>query len=211
MKKPSPASAENPICERILGAAFKAFTENGYAGSSTLEIATRAKVSKRDLYANFRSKQAVLLACITSRAARMRLPPDLPSPRSREMLASTLATFGPTVVREVSDPAVTAMFRLAIAEATRSPEIAKTLNTSRSANRSALAGLFAQAQETGILVHGDPQQMMEHYFALLWGDLMLGLFLGVASRPKPADIGKRAAVATEAFLTLYAIPTTPRR
>ena len=215
MKKPLPvypaAAAENPICERILGAAFKAFTENGYAGTSTLEIATRAKVSKRDLYANFHSKEAMLLACITSRAARMRLSPDLPSPRSRGMLASTLATFGATVIREVSDPPVTAMFRLAIAEATRSPEVAKTLSASRSANRGALAGLFAQAQATGILGHGDPQQMMEHYFALLWGDLMLGLLLGVASRPKPAEIGKRAQAATEAFLKLYAIPTTDCR
>ncbi|HKM69715.1 MAG TPA: TetR/AcrR family transcriptional regulator [Stellaceae bacterium] len=215
MKKPLPvypaAAAENPICERILGAAFKAFTENGYAGTSTLEIATRAKVSKRDLYANFHSKEAMLLACITSRAARMRLSPDLPSPRSRGMLASTLATFGATVIREVSDPPVTAMFRLAIAEATRSPEVAKTLSASRSANRGALAGLFAQAQAIGILGHGDPQQMMEHYFALLWGDLMLGLLLGVASRPKPAEIGKRAQAATEAFLKLYAIPTTDCR
>ncbi len=58
--------------DRILGAAFKAFTEDGYAGTSTLDIATRAKISKRDLYANFGSKHAVLVACIMSRAERMR-------------------------------------------------------------------------------------------------------------------------------------------
>jgi AcrR family transcriptional regulator len=50
--------------ERILGAAFKAFTEDGYGETSTLEIARRAKVSKRDLYAKFGSKHAVLVACI---------------------------------------------------------------------------------------------------------------------------------------------------
>src|ERR1700752_3653866 len=85
MKKPTspvPASAEIPMNERILGAAFKAFTEDGYADTSTLDIATRAKVSKRDLYANFGSKQAVLVACIKSRADRMRLPPDLPVSRT---------------------------------------------------------------------------------------------------------------------------------
>ena len=54
--------------ERILGAAFQAFTEGGYAGTSTLDIATRAKVSKRDLDANFASKHAVLVACIQSHA-----------------------------------------------------------------------------------------------------------------------------------------------
>lgn len=211
MNKPLPldraTAAANPMCDRILGAAFKAFMENGYAGTSTLEIATRAKVSKRDLYANFGSKQAILVACITSRAARMRLSPDLPVPRNREMLASTLTTFGATVVREVCDPAVMAMFRLAIAETERSPEVAETLNTSRSVNRGALVGLFAQAQATGILGRGDPQQMMEQFFALLWGDLMLGLLLRVARAPNPAEIDQRAHAATEAFLKLYANPT----
>jgi AcrR family transcriptional regulator len=96
MKKsvtPDRSSAENPVQGRILGAAFNAFTQDGYAGTSTLEIARRAKVSKRDLYANFSSKHAVLVACIMSRADRMRLPPDLPTPQSRRMLASTLTGF----------------------------------------------------------------------------------------------------------------------
>jgi AcrR family transcriptional regulator len=34
---------------RILEAAFKAFMKSGYAAASTLEIATRAHVSKREL------------------------------------------------------------------------------------------------------------------------------------------------------------------
>ena len=194
---------ENPMRERILGAAFKAFTENGYADTSTLEIATRAKVSKRDLYSNFGSKQAILIACIASRAQRMRLPPNLPPPRSRDVLATTLTTFGATVLREVSHPAVMAMFRLAIAEADHSPEVAETLNDSRAINRGALADMLAEAQKLGILGDGDPQQMMEQFFALLWGDLMLGQLLSVSAVPKPSEINKRAQVAAEAFLKLY--------
>src|SRR5436305_11813211 len=69
MKKltsPVPASpaipmAEIPVKERILGAAFKAFSEDGYADTSTLDIATRAKVSKRDLYAN--RSTAICVCC----------------------------------------------------------------------------------------------------------------------------------------------------
>lgn len=206
MKKPaSPApGAETPMADRIIGAAFKAFKENGYAGTSTLEIATRAKVSKRDLYAQFPTKQAMLLSCITNRAARMRLPPDLPLPDSREMLGSTLATYGATVIREFCQPAVIAMFRLAISEAERSPDVAATLEASRSVNRNALAALLAAAQSAGILRQGDPQQMMEQFFALLWGDLMLRRLSGVAATPKPAEIESRARAATEAFLTVHA-------
>src|SRR5215472_12538614 len=192
---------------RIIGAAFQAFMEKGYAGTSTLEIATRAKISKRDLYANFPNKQAILLACITSRAARMRLPADLPATRSRDMLASILTTFGATVVREVCQPEVIAMFRLAISEAQRSPEIAETLNASRSVNRNTLAELLAEAQAAGILRDGDPRQMMERFFALLWGDLMVGRLLGVMAPPRPAEIDRRAHEATEALLELHGKPT----
>ena len=95
------------------------------------------------------------------------------------------------------------MFRLAIGEAERSPDVAGTLNASRSVNRNALAGLLAQAQAAGILGHGDPQQMMEQFFALLWGDLMVSRLLGVVASPNPAEIDRRAHAATEAFLKLY--------
>ena len=198
-----PDAAGNPMCNRIIGAAFYAFMENGYAGTSTLEIATRAKVSKRDLYANFPSKYAMLVACIASRAGRMRLSPDLPVPRSPSMLAATLTAFGATVIREVCQPTVTAMFRLAIGEAERSPEVAETLNSSRSDNRSALATLLAQAQSSGILGSGDPEQMMEQFFGLLWGDLMMRRLLGIAKPPRPAEISRRAHAASDAFLKIY--------
>src|SRR5215467_7649224 len=42
---------------RILTAAFEVFQERGYAATSTLEIATRARVSKRELYALVGNKQ----------------------------------------------------------------------------------------------------------------------------------------------------------
>ena len=110
--------------KRILGAAFKSFVEKGYAGTSTLEIATRAKVSKRDLYASVGNKQAMLVAGITDRTAKMQLRSELPVPRSRRELASILNAYATRLMAEVSHPGVIATFRLAIGEATRSPEIA---------------------------------------------------------------------------------------
>ena len=196
---PTPDGA---LCDRIIGAAFGAFMAKGYAGTSMLEIATRAKISKRDLYASFPSKQAVLLACITSRAARMRLPPDLPTPKSREVLATILKTFGATVIREVCEPAAASMYRLAIAEAERSPDVAAALNANRFANRHALEQLLVRAHAAGVLGQGDPPQMMEQFFALLWGDLLVSRMLG-ASVPTSAEIEQRATEATMAFLRLY--------
>jgi len=204
---PDQSSAEHPMQDRILGAAFKAFTEDGYAETSTLEIARRAKISKRDLYANFSSKHAVLVACIKSRAERMRLPPDLPTPRTRQMLASTLTSFASNLVREVSHPSVIATFRLAIAEATRSPEIAQALDVAgRNAAHSALAELLANAQSIRLVGPGDPREMATQYLGLLWENLMVGLLLGVAATPEPADAERRATKATAAFMQLHPHP-----
>jgi len=206
---PDQSSAEHPMQDRILGAAFKAFTEDGYAETSTLEIARRAKISKRDLYANFSSKHGVLVACIKSRAERMRLPPDLPTPRTRQMLASTLTSFASNLVREVSHPSVIATFRLAIAEATRSPEIAQALDVAgREATRGALAELLASAQSTGLIGPGEPNEMAWQYLGLLWEGLIVGLLLGVAATPKPAEAERRATKATAAFMQLHPNPAT---
>jgi AcrR family transcriptional regulator len=202
-------AAERPMRERILGAAFESFIENGYAGTSTLEIATRAKVSKRDLYANFDGKQAMLVACIAGRAQRMGLAPGLPSPRDRSILEAVLVTFGSNLVREVSHPTVLTMFRLAIGEAERSPEVAQTLHESgRKTSIKSLADFLGRAQAAGLLGPGEPLELGTQFVALLWDGLLVNLLLGVAEPPRPEEIEPRAARAAATFLKLHE-PASP--
>jgi len=94
---------ETQVRERILEAAFAAFMKSGYATTSMLEIATRARVSKRELYALVGNKQEMLIACISERAKRLDAPADLPVLRDRDTLAQVLASFGMKLVREISD------------------------------------------------------------------------------------------------------------
>lgn len=205
--KTEPVEAqESPARGRILAAAFSAFTKAGFAETSTLEIATRARVSKRELYALFGSKQEMLVACISARAGRLKLPTDLPELRDRHTLGQTLAAFGAQLLREVSEPAVIAMFRLAIAEAARTPEIAQALNDiAMATSRDALCEIMRRARSAG-LVGGEPAEMAGHFFGLLWGNLMLGLLLAMAERPAPREIAGRAEAASEAFLRAYPSP-----
>ena len=189
--------------QRILDAAFSIFTRNGYAQTSTLEIATRAKVSKRDLYVLVGKKEDMLVACITERATRLRWLQDAPPPRDREALTNTLERFGYRLLREVTDPTVVSIFRLAIAEAERAPEVARTLDgIGRAASRDALGAVFTQAKASG-LVRGDAAEMGRRFSALLWGDLMLELLLCVAKRPSERALKQQAHQATEAFMRLY--------
>ena len=195
-----------PDRQRILGAAFSAFMANGYAETSTLEIATRARVSKRALYELVGNKQEMLVACISERAQRLRVPTDLPEPRDRETLARALAAVGTQLLREISDPTVIAVFRLAIAEAVRAPEVARALDSiGGETSRAALREIMTRAQRAGIL-SGDPREMAEHFAGLLWGNLMVGLLLRVVDRPSPREFARRARNATAAFLRLYPQP-----
>ncbi len=197
---------ETPVRGRILEAAFAAFMKSGYAATSTLEIATRARVSKRELYARVGNKQEMLIACIRERAKRLHLPADLPALRDRETLARVLASLGTQLVREISDPTVIAVFRLAIAESVHAPEVARAINSiGRETRRVALRNIMARAKASGLL-KGRPAELAEHFGGLLWGDLMVSLLLGVAERPNPREIAERARDAAAAFLQLHPLP-----
>jgi len=207
MSKRRPESeGETAVRERILEAAFAAFMKTGYATTSTLEIATRARVSKRELYARVGNKQEMLIACIRDRARRLDVPADLPVLRDRGVLAQVLTSFGTKLVHEISDPAVIAVFRLAISEVVQAPEVAQVLNSiGRETSRAALRNIMARARASGLLT-GPPAELAEQFAGLLWRDLMVSLLLGVAERPSPRQIAGRAPDATAAFLQLHPRP-----
>jgi AcrR family transcriptional regulator len=202
---------ETAVRGRILKAAFAAFRERGYASTSTLEIARRARVSKRELYALVGNKQQMLIAGIEERARRLQMPADLPRPRDRQTLAEVLVAFGAQLLQEVSHPMVVGAFRLAIAEAVNAPEVARTLNAiGRDTRRNALREIMAGAVAQGLLA-GHPAELAEQFARLLLGDLMVVLLLGVAKRPKPREVAKRARDAATAFLELHPSPQARER
>ncbi len=200
--------AEPSLRERVLKAAFEVFRKRGFTGAGTLEIATRAKVSKRDLYALFGSKQAMMVACIRERAGRMRQPLELTAqvPADSAAMTATLVAFGTSVLRFVSHPDVLTVHRLAIAESGRAPEIARTLDRNgREANHAALADWLAKAQAQGLVGSGDAAVMAARFIAILWdGGLLMQLLLRMREAPTEEEIKRRAAAATQALLSLYA-------
>src|SRR5882724_2560562 len=166
----------------------------------------RARVSKRELYALVGSKQDMLVACIGAPAKPLQVPADLPEPHDREPLSRVLTAFGTQLLREVSDPTVVAVFQLAIAEAVRAPEVARTLHTvGVETGRAALREIMTRAQSARLL-SGKPIEMAEHFSGLLWGNLMMSLLLRVTDRPSLREIARRASAATAAFLQLYPQP-----
>ena len=198
--RPDPAQ---DVAARIRAAAFATFVEQGFTGASTLKIATRAKVSKRDLYAHFGSKLGMLQACIADRALRLQPPKPPPTPADLAELIATLALLGTRVLQEVTDPGVVAMQRLAAAEALQAPEIGQELEAVRRQLRESVGEWLARAQARRLLPDGDPLEMARVFLALLLSDLVLRLAQGVATRPSPAEADAAAAEAAAAFARLY--------
>lgn len=200
-----PKPQETPRRTAIVAAAFAVLMERGYAGASTLEIARRAKVSKRELYAEFGSKSGILEALIASTSAQMQAPLTVASAVDRDGLATALTDYGSAALTELTSPPVVAINRLATAEAGRSADLGKILDQrGRESNRRALIAVMAQAQAAGVLRAGDAELMAGQFFSLLMGDLQLRLMLGVAKRPSARELKRRAERATEAVLALHA-------
>ena len=72
--QPKLPEEQESLRQRVLGAAFSTFLDKGYARTSMLDIASRARISKRDLYAMCAGKPAMLKELVSERARRMRLP-----------------------------------------------------------------------------------------------------------------------------------------
>jgi len=207
--RPVAKGSDGSTRERVLRAAFAVFRKRGFSGASTLEIATRAQVSKRDLYALFESKHAMLTACIRERASRMRQPLELAAaiPTSREAVARTLVELGTSILRGVCHPDVLTVYRLAIAESDRTPAIARNLDShGREANHTALSAWLAGVHAQRLIGAGDPDAMAAHFLATLWGGLLIQLLLRVRDAPTSSEIESRARAAAAALLKLYPPP-----
>jgi hypothetical protein len=97
------------------------------------------------------------------------------------------------------------MLRLGIAEADRSPELARALDQSgREPAGAALTALFTEAQARGLVGPGDSAAIGDEYRALLWGDVTIGLLVGVAAPPPEPEVARRATAAADTVLRLHA-------
>jgi AcrR family transcriptional regulator len=201
---PAPIDALPPRRRALLIAAVDVLRDKGYARASTLEIATRARVSKRELYAEFGSKRGILEALIDSASTAMQVPLTPAEIGDRHALAAALTAYGIAALTTLSNPYVLAMYRLAIAEAPGNTELGEILDASgREPNRRALVELMRRGQAAGFLGGGAPDRIAQEFFALLIGDLMVWLLVGVNDAPRPHEIRGRAERATQAVLALH--------
>ncbi len=109
---------------RILDAAAEIFLRNGFTLSSTAEIAQRAKISKRELYAHFAGKGAILAAVFA------RLQNDIQSQlniswSSNDDLHDVLTQVGTAILKFIHSERFGKLCRIVAAETFRDPVSAR--------------------------------------------------------------------------------------
>ncbi len=182
----------------ILDAAGCVFTEKGYEAATTLEIARRARVSKRDLYRLFDSKKGLAAALVATHTETMTLDPRFGDPTDRETFLAILRTFGRRFLTEFLDPRRVGLYRLAIAEAPRSVHLSEALQAEGAdrVRRSAVE-FIRRAVGHGLVAPQDAELVMASYFDVLVGALQIQMLLGLRDMPAAAEIAASADRATE--------------
>jgi AcrR family transcriptional regulator len=179
------------------------FFERGFEAATTLEIARRARTSKRALYELFGSKDLLLAALIRESSRTMQAPLGLASPDTRAALLETLGRFGHQFLEQLFHPHRTAMYRLAIAEAFRSGTVARELEAAgRQPVVEALTQFLAQAARNKLIRAQDIELLAAAYFGILVGGMHTQLLLGLQKAIPPKMIRHRVDQAVEAVRRL---------
>jgi len=146
--------------DRIITAALEVFTEFSFQDATTEEIARRARVSKRDIYAHFPDKHALLIATLSEalQAEVSNIIKTINRTQRMPSLQKRLEIVGLTLVNEL----------LSAAETINQPLIGIVYFENGSVRRTILISkLLSQHIPSTKMAALDTFQAAEHYLALV--------------------------------------------
>jgi len=185
----------------MLEAGRRLFLEKGFDGVSVDDIIAAAGGSKATLYSSFGDKQGLFAALINDIAREILkgIAVDVTASDPRVALTRLGIAF---CTRVLSDPVVS-LYRLAVAEARRFPEVAAAFwSAGPKQTRAALAAYLVAATRAGRMAVADPERAANVFFAMLL-ERHLAIALGVSDPPTPRQIVGIVAAAVEIFLRSF--------
>jgi AcrR family transcriptional regulator len=190
---------------RILDAASTAFLENGFEFTSTADIAQLARVSKRELYACFADKRAILAAVIARLQQEIHSQVNL-SWSSSEDIGNVLTMAGTEILNFISSEKFGKLFRIVAAETFRDPVSAeKFYLLGPGVGRENTASFLKRRMAAGDLRKADPLQAADDFLDLIISARYLTAIV-LGQNREVLLTRKHVKHAVEIFLGYYASP-----
>jgi len=188
--------------QEILQVAFKVFAVSGYSGATMLEIARRARASKETLYAWFQNKEKLFETLLLNlvREVPAKLPnaaADAPEP---EILLPAIAE---AILRVTTTPRWIAMMRIAVAEASRLPELRRIM-ANLFTSRDGLIAYFDRCRCRGLMEFEDAAEMAGLFISMVDSDWPDRLLFGMIDEVGEERIVAHAALVSRLFLKAVA-------
>lgn len=192
----------------ILEAAAELFLEQGFLGASMDEVAARAAVSKRTVYNQFESKEALFLGVVEhmTNAASDRVQLAMQEPATAEEVAEQLRGHAERLLTIALVPRLLQLRRLVIGEAVRFPQLGRALYEGGPGRAIAgLADALGRWAERGLLVIEDPLAAATQFNWLIMGEpTNRAMFFGNDAAMPAAGREAHIAAGIRVFLAAYA-------
>ena len=189
--------------QQIETAAYALLEEKGYAGTSMLAIARKARASNETLYNWYGDKQGLFKALVTRNAAEVKslLEEEL---AADEKPMATLARFGPRLLELLLGDRAIALNRAAAADPTG--ELGAVISKAgRETVLPLLVQVLEQAKRQGDLSFDQPEEIAALYMNLLVGDLQIRRVIGRAPAPSSEFCQERSELALWRFSRLLVL------
>jgi TetR/AcrR family transcriptional repressor of mexJK operon len=188
---------------QVVDAAEQLFLAHGYGAVSMDAVARTAAVSKATLYAHFASKDQLFATIVGERGLSVTLEDSL-FPEQVTDLRATLEAIGQRVLRFMLRERTLAIYRIAIAESSRFPELGEAFfanGPQRFCER--VRGWLAIQQQSGLLRPADLDVATQQLMALLRCGVFLRATLALPPAPSEAEIDGTVSSAVDAWLRAY--------
>jgi AcrR family transcriptional regulator len=187
----------------ILDAAAIEFRQRGYHETTISHVAARMHSSKATIYNYFRSKGELFGSMLAQGVAPL-TETLFQILNAQTPLAERLFAFARAYLRMHCSEKAIAVQRLILVEKSELRAITQPLLDNFQTNLwPHLAALLRDAQEQGVLRHGDYDEMTRHLSALLYGGLPARLLFGERDSFTDAEMDASADSAVRMFLAAY--------
>ncbi len=187
--------------EILVAAAEHVFVDEGYGAASMDDIARRAGMSKKTIYQVFETKHDLFAAVIESRKAELAAMIEGEGSDAARPPDEVLRGFLRRIAGFVLAPRQAALYRLAVAESQRAPELANAFYREGSTKAcSPLTQWLALQHECGVLDIPDPASAAKMLFHMAVAELQMRLLIGDCREPDGRTIDERVDYAVRLFL-----------